>query len=44
VMVRGGLEALLTRSLTFDLVALATEDASKDRRTGLWSGGAYFPL
>jgi uncharacterized protein len=44
VLVRGRLEALLTRSLTFDLVALATEGGITGRRIGLWSGGAFFPL
>ena len=37
--VRGGLEALLTRSLVHDLVEMAEE---KDGTTGLWSGGAFF--
>ena len=37
--VRGGLEALATRSLAQDLVALAEE---KDGAPGLWSGGAFF--
>jgi uncharacterized protein len=41
LLVRGRLEALLTRSLTFDLVALATQ---KGRQTGVWSGGVFFPL
>ncbi len=46
LLVRGRLEALLTRSLTFDLVTLATGDTSEagDRRAGVWSGGAFFPL
>ena len=45
LLVRGRLEALLTRSLTFDLVALATGDTSEGgRRAGVWSGGAFFPL
>ena len=37
--VRGGLEALATRSLAQDLVAIADE---KDGVAGLWSGGAFF--
>lgn len=41
ILVRGRLEALLTRSLTFDLVGLATEEG---RHTGVWSGGVFFPL
>jgi uncharacterized protein len=46
LLVRGRLEALLTRSLTFDVVTLATGDTSEagDRRAGVWSGGAFFPL
>ena len=39
VRVRGGLEALLTRSLTLDLVAIADE---RDGAAGIWSGGAFF--
>jgi len=37
--VRGGLEALATRSLAQDLVAIADE---KDGAPGLWSGGIFF--
>lgn len=37
--VRGGLEALVTRSLMHDLVALAGSD---EGRGGVWSGGAFF--
>lgn len=45
VLVRGRLEALLTRALTFDLAALAVEDVREGRpRTGVWSGGAFFPM
>jgi len=45
VLVRGRLEALLTRSLTFDLVALASGDAAEGgHRAGIWSGGAFFPF
>jgi hypothetical protein len=39
--VRGRLEALVTRSLTQDLVALADE---RDGKLGLSSGGAFFVL
>lgn len=39
VRVRGRLEALLTRSLAHDLVALGSEH---DGRQGVWSGGAFF--
>jgi hypothetical protein len=37
--VRGGLEALLTRSLALDLVAIAAE---RDGAAGVWSGGSFF--
>ena len=37
--VRGGLEALATRALQLDLVAMAEE---KDGAAGLWSGGMFF--
>lgn len=40
--VRGRLEALVTRSLVYDLVELATE--GPDGRLGLWSDSAFFPL
>ena len=39
VMVRGGLEALATRALQLELVAMAD---AKDGATGLWSGGTFF--
>lgn len=43
--VRGRLEALLTRAIYYDLVALATEDVHSGRTVlGVWSGGAFFPL
>jgi len=41
LLVRGRLEALVTRALYYDLVELAHET---DNRLGLWSGGAFFPL
>jgi hypothetical protein len=41
IRVRGGLEALVTRALMYDLVELAVEH---DGVAGLWSGGAFFPL
>ncbi len=45
VLVRGRLEALLTRALAFDLAALAVEEIRGGRaRTGVWSGGAFFPM
>ena len=37
--VRGGLEALVTRSLSLDLVALGDERAGA---AGIWSGGTFF--
>ncbi|MEA3389149.1 DUF1285 domain-containing protein [Sphingobium sp. CCH11-B1] len=44
--VRGGMEALIGRSVYYELMNLALEesDAREDRRVGLWSGGAYFAL
>lgn len=42
LLVRGGLEALVTRPLVYDLVERATE--GPDERIGLWSDGAFFPL
>ena len=41
LLVRGRLEALVTRALYYDLVEMAVEQAG---RLGLWSGGAFFPL
>jgi hypothetical protein len=42
VLVRGQLEALLTRALLYDLAALAVED--EHGLTGVWSGGAFFAM
>jgi hypothetical protein len=42
VHIRGRLEALVTRQLVYDLVALAKD--GPDGRSGVWSGGAFFPL
>jgi hypothetical protein len=45
LLVRGRLEALVTRALYYDLVELAVEHDTPDgRRLGLWSGGAFFPM
>ena len=43
LLVRGRLEALVTRALYYDLVELAME-ADDGSGLGLWSGGAWFPL
>ncbi len=42
VHVRGRLEALVSRTLVYDIVELAAE--SPDGRLGIWSDGAFFPL
>ena len=42
--VRGRLEALVTRALYQDLVALAEPAAAEPEQLGLWSGGSFFPL
>jgi hypothetical protein len=42
LLVRGRLEALVTRALYYDLVELA--DTDPERGFGLWSGSAFFPL
>jgi hypothetical protein len=39
--VRGGLEALATRALAHELIAMADD---KDGAPGLWSGGLFFPF
>lgn len=45
LLVRGRLEALLTRALVYDLAALAAEERRNGRSVpGVWSGGAFFPL
>jgi hypothetical protein len=45
LLVRGRLEALVTRALYYDLVELAVEhETDGGRRLGLWSGGAFFPM
>jgi hypothetical protein len=45
VLVRGRLEALLTRALLHDLVALAVEETREGRRVaGIWSSGTFFPI
>ena len=42
--VRGRLDALVTRALYQDLVALAVDDPAGQDRLGVWSGGCFFPL
>ena len=42
--VRGRLDALVTRALYQDLVALAEPAAAHSDLLGLWSGGRFFPL
>jgi len=42
LLVRGRLEALVTRALYYDLVEMAVEDETG--RLGVWSGGAFFPM
>ena len=41
LLVRGRLEALVTRALYYDLVEMAVEEGG---RLGLWSGGAFFAM
>ena len=41
VLVRGRLEARLTRALAYDLVAAAGQEGD---RFGVWSGGVFFPI
>jgi hypothetical protein len=41
VKVRGRLEALATRPVALELVAIAEED---EGRLGIWSGGAFYPF
>ena len=41
LLVRGRLEALVTRALYYDLVELAVDEGNG---LGLWSGGAFFAL
>ncbi len=43
VHVRGRLEALISRAVVYDLVALAWPGPDKGP-PGIWSGGAFFPL
>lgn len=42
--VRRGLEALIGRSVFYELVALALEECGEAETLGLWSNGVFFPL
>jgi uncharacterized protein len=45
LLVRGRLEALLTRALVYELAALAVEGGHEGcELPGVWSGGAFFPI
>jgi uncharacterized protein len=44
VVVRGRLEALVTRALYYDLVELAVSHPIDSERLGIWSDGAWFEL
>lgn len=45
LMVRDGLEALIARSVFYDLVALAVEEQRDGAvRLGVWSSGVFFPI
>ncbi len=45
VLVRGRLEALLTRALVYDLVEVVVEETGEGRHgPGVWSGGAFFAI
>ena len=45
VLVREGLDALIARSVFYDLVELAVEEERDGERLfGVWSGGVFFPL
>ncbi|MGI9384519.1 MAG: DUF1285 domain-containing protein [Methyloligellaceae bacterium] len=45
ILVRGGLEARVTRALYYDLVELAlTETVEGVDHLGLWSAGTFFPM
>jgi len=45
IRVRGALDALIARSVFYQMVDLAETKASDGRaELGIWSGGAYFPL
>ena len=43
-IVRGRLEALVTRALYYDLVELAAPRDARGETFGVWSGGVWFEL
>lgn len=44
LLVRGRLEALVTRAVYYDLVELAVPSDAEDDEIGVWSCGTFFPL
>jgi hypothetical protein len=45
VLVRDGLEALVTRALVYDLAELVVTEAIDGREiSGVWSAGSFFPM
>lgn len=42
LMVRGGMEALIARSLYYELAEIALSEAANP--PGIWSGGTFFPV
>lgn len=44
VLIRGRLEARLTREATRDLIALALDGTGPDGAPGVWSGGIWWPV
>lgn len=44
VNVRGRLEALVSRAVTYDLLALAEHSDAEDGPPGIWSGGKFFAI
>ena len=44
VLVRGGLEAKLTRPVFYELANLAVADESRPNRLGVWSQGVFFDI
>jgi uncharacterized protein len=45
VLVRDGLEALITRALVYDLAELAVSETIDGREvSGVWSAGSFFPM